>query len=155
MTAHEIPQRRAQQLCKSTLPVNHSGIWARKKQMGCIIHRKIVRSQSCTSLAAMGKPKHSLMPSKFHHQVVATEVEPSHDQHQRMWNAQSSTQIGCGRDSSPSGAVRKHCTEVFCTVAPARRSCCLQLPAERLELPCPSRAGCTCPPPHNSVHQYT
>jgi hypothetical protein len=30
-TAHEILQRRTWQLCKSTLPPNHSGSWARKQ----------------------------------------------------------------------------------------------------------------------------
>jgi hypothetical protein len=47
-----------------------------------------VHSQSCTSLAATRKPNHSLMPAKFHPQVVATEAEPIHAKHQRMWNAQ-------------------------------------------------------------------
>jgi hypothetical protein len=47
--------------------------------MGFVIHRKVVHSQSCTSLAAMRKPNHSLMPAKFHPQVVATEAETRHD----------------------------------------------------------------------------
>jgi hypothetical protein len=33
------------------------------------------------------------MPAKFHPQLVATVAEPSHAKHQRMWNAQPSTQI--------------------------------------------------------------
>jgi hypothetical protein len=77
-TAHDILQRRKWQLCKSTLPPNHSGSWTRKEKMGFVIHRKVVHSQSCTSLAATRKSKHSLMPAKFHPQVVATEAEPSH-----------------------------------------------------------------------------
>jgi hypothetical protein len=52
-----------------------------------------VHSQSCTSLAAMCKPSHSLMPAKHYPQVMATEAEPSHAQHPRMWNAQPSTHI--------------------------------------------------------------
>jgi hypothetical protein len=92
-TAHEILQRRKWQLRKSTLPPNHSGSWTRKEKMGFVIHRKVVHSQSCTSLAAMPKPNQPLMPAKFHPQVVATEAEPSHAKHQRMWNAQPSTQI--------------------------------------------------------------
>jgi hypothetical protein len=90
---HVILQRRKWQLCKSTLPPNHSGSWTRKEKMGFVIHRKVVHSQSCTSLAGTRKPNHSLMPAKFHPQVVATEAEPSHAKHQRMWNAQSITQI--------------------------------------------------------------
>jgi hypothetical protein len=93
MTVHEILQRRKWQLCKSTLPPNHSGGWTRKEKMGFGIHRKVVHSPSCTSLAATRKPNHSLMPAKFHPQVVDTEAKPSHAKHQRMWNAHSSTQI--------------------------------------------------------------
>jgi hypothetical protein len=78
---------------KSTLPPNHSGSWTRKEKMGFVIHRKVVHSQSCTSLAATRKPNHSLMPAKFHPQALATEAKPSHAKHQRMWNAQSSTQV--------------------------------------------------------------
>jgi hypothetical protein len=64
----------------------------------------------------------------------------------RMSNAQPSTQHGCGRDSSLSGAVQKHIKTVFCTVAPACRSCCLQLPpnAEWLESPCGFVLNCYC-----------
>jgi hypothetical protein len=64
-TAHEVLQRRKWQLCKSTLPPNHSGSWTRKEKVGFVIHRKVVHSQSCTSLAATRKPNHSLMPAKF------------------------------------------------------------------------------------------
>jgi hypothetical protein len=81
-TAHEVLQRRKWQLCKSMLPPNHSGSWTRKEKMGFVIHRKVVHSPSCTSLAATRKPNHSLMPAKFHPQVVATEAEPSHAKHQ-------------------------------------------------------------------------
>jgi hypothetical protein len=92
-TAHEILKRREWQLCNLTLPFNHSGSWTRKEKMGSVIHRKIVHSQSCTSLAATPKPNHSLTPAKFHPQVMATEAEPSHAQYQQMWNAQPITQI--------------------------------------------------------------
>jgi hypothetical protein len=81
---HEILQRRKWQLCKLTLPPNHSGSWAQKQQMGFVIHRKIVHSQSCTSLAATRKPNHSLMPAKFHPKLVATEAEPSHASSQHL-----------------------------------------------------------------------
>jgi hypothetical protein len=60
-TAHEILQRRKWQLCKSTLPPNHSGSWTRKEKIGFVIDRKFVHSQSCTLLAATRKPNHSLM----------------------------------------------------------------------------------------------
>jgi hypothetical protein len=92
-TAHEILQLCKWQLCKSTLPPNHNGSWTRKEKMGFVIRRKVVHSQSCTSLAATRQPNHSLMPANFHPQVAATEAEPSHAQLQRMWNAQPSTQI--------------------------------------------------------------
>jgi hypothetical protein len=52
--------------------------------MGFVIHRKIVHSQSCTSLVATRKPNHSLMPAKFQPQNMAIEAEPSHAQHQLM-----------------------------------------------------------------------
>jgi hypothetical protein len=61
--------------------------------MGFVIHRKIVHSQRCTSLAATRKPNHFSIPAKFHSQVMAIEAEASHAQHQQMWNAQLSTQI--------------------------------------------------------------
>jgi hypothetical protein len=54
------------QLCKSTLPPNHSGSWTREEKMDFVIHRKVVHSQSCTSLAATRKLNRSLMPAKFH-----------------------------------------------------------------------------------------
>jgi hypothetical protein len=61
--------------------------------MGFVIHWKIVHSQSCTALAASRNPNHSLMPAKFYPQGMAAEADPSYAQHQRVWNAQPSTQI--------------------------------------------------------------
>jgi hypothetical protein len=164
-TAHEILQRRKWQLCKSTLPPNHSGSWTRKEKMGFVIHRKVVHSQSCTSLAATRKPSHSLMPANFHPQVMATEAEPSHAKHQRMWNAQSSTQIWMWSRlfTQRRGAKALHVSVLHCSSRMQEFffffagivACSSQPKAEQLELPCPSRAGCTCPSPHNSVHQHT
>jgi hypothetical protein len=68
-TAHEILQRRKWQLCKSTLPPNHSGSWTRKEKMGFVIHGKVVHSQSCASLAATRKPIYAMLAEyKTHRQ---------------------------------------------------------------------------------------
>jgi hypothetical protein len=92
-TPHEILQRRQCQLCKSTLLPNHSGSWALKAQMGFLIHRKIVHSQSGKCLQPTRKPNNSLLPAKAHPQLIANEADPSHAQHQRSWSAQHSTQV--------------------------------------------------------------
>jgi hypothetical protein len=109
-TAHEILQRQKWQLCKLTLPPNHSGSWARKEKLGFVIHSRIVHSQSCTSLAATRRPIQSLMPAKFHPQVVATEADRAMLSTNDCGMRSPACKYGCGRDSSPSGAVRKHCT---------------------------------------------
>jgi hypothetical protein len=93
MTTHKILQRCKWQLCKSALSPNHSGRCARKGFMDFVIYRKIVHSQSCTSLATTRKPYHSLMHAKFHPQAMATEAKPSHAQHRPMFYAQFSSQL--------------------------------------------------------------
>jgi hypothetical protein len=56
-TAHEILQRRKWQLCKSTLPPNHSGSWARK-ECGW--------ASSSTGRSCIPKAAHRLQPRANH-----------------------------------------------------------------------------------------
>jgi hypothetical protein len=60
--------------------------WLRHPQEDCTFPKLHI---ACSH----GKPNHSLMPAKFHPEVVVTEAEPGHAQHQRMRSAQPSTRV--------------------------------------------------------------